>query len=116
MVKTDLAVPSTSGFHNSLSDIKTGMYLLLSFENSNKKKNYYRYVCIAQSEVNEDNELTVMGMKLLEDDGKTFKIVESDLSYVSTDQIISILPEPEVILRGDRVYFKFKNAVDVYEK
>lgn len=41
---------------------------------------------------------------------------EKDISDIPFEDIISILPNPALITKGNRTYYEFSCAVDVYEK
>ncbi|CAK1603193.1 unnamed protein product [Parnassius mnemosyne] len=90
----------------------------------------YSYVTICQSDVDEEGEVKLMSLKVTnnnaflfkadeEDEVKLmslkvtnnnaflFKADEEDISYVSFDDILEILPNPSLIIKGNRVYYKF---------
>lgn len=112
-VYSDDEEPSCSFSHA----IKTGKYLLVSLKSVNKKQSLnYRYVAVCQSEF-EDDEIKVAFLKLSDPvKGDTFKLGEDDdISYIKEEQIIEVLPEPNLIIKGHRIYYKFPKPVNVFE-
>lgn len=47
---------------------------------------------------------------------KVFKINENDTSYVDFVQIVGILPNSKVKIKGNRVLYEFDKKVDVFER
>jgi hypothetical protein len=42
--------------------------------------------------------------------------MEEDISYVEFDDVISILPNPKLEMKGNRIYYRFPFPIDVFEK
>ncbi|CAH0553265.1 unnamed protein product [Brassicogethes aeneus] len=100
--------------------VKTGSYVLVAFTKNKIKKdtnNNYRYVGVCQSDIDNDGEVTVTFLKLIDDQKnlQTFKLDENDKSYILQDQILEVLPEPSLLLKGNRVFYRFQKNVDVFE-
>ncbi|CAH1106712.1 unnamed protein product [Psylliodes chrysocephalus] len=113
-VYSDDEVPTCSYFS---SGAKTGKYVLVSLKSVNKKLAInYRYVAVCQSDF-QDDEIKVAFLRLSDCvNGDTFKIgEENDVSYVQEEQILEILPEPKLIIKGHRIYYKFPRSIDVFE-
>jgi len=85
---------------------KKGQFVLVKF-------NQFKYVCIIQNVDNEEGEATVMAMKSQK---KGFVTDESDISDVKIDQILEVLPQPDLQLTGERVYYIFKQNINVLEQ
>lgn len=96
--------------------VKTGKYILVSLKSDKKhNSNNYKYVAVCQADF-EDNEIKVAFLKLCDSKTKDlFKLEENDLSYIKEDQILQILPEPKLVLKGCRVFYKFPISIDVFE-
>ncbi|GBN04147.1 hypothetical protein AVEN_119015-1 [Araneus ventricosus] len=45
-----------------------------------------------------------------------FRFMEEDISYVDLHQIISVLPNPDIVIKGNRVFYHFSYSIDVFEK
>lgn len=64
----------------------------------------------------EEDEIQVVFCKIGDKTGKLFKVDEQDVSFISEDQIIQALPTPNLILKGQRMFYSFKKSVNVFEK
>lgn len=97
-------------FHN----IKKGTFLLVQLKT---KKVNYRYVAVAQNEIEEDGEVRVMFLKVWEFNNKqVFRPNERDISYVIFDDILDVLPTPSMIFQNNKAFYEFNLEVDVFEK
>ncbi|KAK4886514.1 hypothetical protein RN001_002785 [Aquatica leii] len=98
---------------NSVHPYKIGNHVLVQFPVGNKE---YRYVAIVNQIDKEEGELTVTFMKICDNTGHTFKVDEDDVSDVSFEQILEKLPNPNLVLKGKRIFNFFKSSVPVFEK
>lgn len=99
------------------SDIKQGVYILTEFLGGMRKKTKYRYVGVCQTDLDKDDgEVKVLFLKVCGEAGSLFRVDENDISYVEFEKILGILPPPSLVIKGDRVYYKFTSSIDVYEK
>ncbi len=64
----------------------------------------------------EEDEIQVVFCKVRDQAGKLFKIDEEDISFISQDQIVQTLPTPNLMLKGQKMFYSFKKSVDVFEK
>lgn len=81
-----------------------------------KNTNYlYLRMCMVEMD-DEDGEIKIMCLKVLGNEGKTFKIDESAVYDVRCEDIINRLHQPTLCLKGERIYLKFKTSVDVFEQ
>lgn len=64
----------------------------------------------------EDDEIRVVFCKIADKIGKLFKVDEHDISFISEDQVVQTLPMPNLILKGQRMFYSFKKSVNVFEK
>lgn len=100
----------------STMEIKSGTFVLVEFVSGARKKTKFRYVGVCQSSVHEDGEIIVMFLNISAEDNTLFKLNENDVAYVQFEQIISILPEPTLKMKGDRIFYKFDQEIDVFEQ
>lgn len=93
---------------------RNGDYVLVKFI---QKKNEYRYVGVCSSELDEDNgEILVTFLKCCNDSATLFKVDEKDTSYIPLEQMCRQLPQPELVVQGDRIFLKFQTPVDIFER
>ncbi|CAH1154504.1 unnamed protein product [Phaedon cochleariae] len=105
---------STDKTESILHNIKNGTFLLVQLKT---KKVSYRYVAVAQNEIEEDGEVRVMFLKVCELNSKqVFKPNERDISYVTFDDILNVLPTPSMIFHDNKLFYEFNMGVDVFEK
>ena len=52
---------------------------------------------------------------IFESDKKTFKSKENDISVITYDDVIAVLPDPNIVWSGNREKFVFDKIVPVYE-
>lgn len=110
---TNLTTPGVSGYSQQQSLYSSGDYVLVKFVTKNTE---YRYAAICSSVDDEDGELRVTFLKIHEQNGTLFILNENDISDVSIDQVIQKLPVPNLITKGNRVFYQFKEQIDVFEK
>ncbi|CAG9789157.1 unnamed protein product [Diatraea saccharalis] len=71
---------------------------------------------VAKSGVDEDGDVKVMFYKSVDDTGKMFKLVETDVSDVMYENLFQIIPPPKLIKRGKRVFYEYNQPIEVFEK
>lgn len=91
----------------------TGDYLLVKLLARNME---YRYVSVIDVIDEEDAEIRVTFLKLCDDKGQTFRFDQDDVADVAMDQVIEKLPNPNIVLKGNRIFYKFDSPVNVFEK
>lgn len=96
-------------------NLKKGTSVLVTFKGGKRNQTTFRYVCIIQSEVDINNDLEVMGLKSVDSNKAVFVTVEKDKCHISTDQIVGILEEPQLLTKGERIRYVFPGPVDVFE-
>jgi hypothetical protein len=96
----------------NIDDIKQGIFLVVELTQPGKKTKPRKYVAVAQSAIDDEAEVSVMFMKKTEDPA-VFIPDENDMSYISAYQICGILPVPELVVKGDRLFYKFDKAVQL---
>lgn len=100
----------------SVYGVKQGTFVLVEFVSGSKQKIKYKYVGLCKSELDEDGDVRIMYLKNCGERNTLFKLNESDVSDVTFDQIVAILPDPMLRLKGKRAFYKFKGSIDVYEQ
>ncbi|CAG4996748.1 unnamed protein product [Parnassius apollo] len=90
-----------------------GDYVLVKFLVRNTE---YCYAAVINKIDTEEGELTVTFLKICDDKGHTFRVDENDVSDVPFDQVIKKLPNPDVALKGKRIFYYFNIPVPVFEK
>lgn len=95
-------------------DLKQGAFIVVTFQTGGKKKVSKDYAAVILSNENlDDREINVMFLKRYKNDDSLFVGDENDESYISVDQIKGILPQAEMIFKGDRLYHKFPGPVSL---
>lgn len=97
------------------TEISIGDYVLVKFLGGKRNATHYRYVCVVQNILQEENEVEVMSLKVQNEKKDLFKIDECDISVVAASAILGKLPSPEIKMIGDRMKYKFTKPVDVFE-
>lgn len=94
--------------------IYDGVHVLVKV--SSVKDKHYTYLGVAKSEVDEEGDVKIMFYKTMDNTGKRFKAVETDISYEPYENIVEIVPKPKIVVKGKRVYFNFDKPLNVFEK
>lgn len=77
--------------------ISDGVHVLVKV--SSVKDKYYTYLGVAKSQ-EEEGEVKIMFYKTVDSTGKRFKAVDTDISYEPYDNILAIVPNPKIIVKG----------------
>lgn len=94
---------------------KRGCFVLVEFYT--EKKVRFQYVAVCQSDEDINSDVRIMCLKQIsKNDRRLFRMDENDTAYVNVKQIVDFLPYPEIEMKGDRVFYKFKKPVKVQEK
>nr|CAH7750639.1 unnamed protein product [Callosobruchus chinensis] len=110
-VYSDEDMPGSSSL--TATGVQSGTYVLVSMESM--KNINYRYVAVCTSNM-EDGEVQVSFLRVCSGENIClFKLESDDSSYIKHDQILEILPEPSLVLKGNRIYYKFKSRINVFE-
>lgn len=99
--------------------VQKGSYVLVSI--SKKLSNItHKYVCVCQNDVEDDGEVKIMLLKLSNGRRKVknqlFQLDEKSVLYVCEEQIIEVLPNPNIVNDGNKVYYKFPKVIEVFEE
>lgn len=93
-----------------------GSYILVKFQGSSKKNSkLYRYVCCV-IKINDDGTVQVNGMRQYENKKNMYEIKDNDICLISSDDILLVLPPPNVVEMKRRVVFSFPYEIDVIEQ
>lgn len=102
------------------NDIKTGTHILVSLSLGEKalKKNHAAkesYAAICQTNVDENEDVKVCFFKRsgIKKESQIFILNDEDSSFINLQQITEILPTPNIILQGNRLFYKFSNNINV---
>ncbi|GBM33673.1 hypothetical protein AVEN_203708-1 [Araneus ventricosus] len=96
--------------------VRPGAYVLVNVFGDKRSKGHYRYVGVCHQYDAEDGELKVTYFRATDENCQLFRYMEEDISYVDFDQIISILPNPNIVIKGNRVFYRFPYSIDAFEK
>lgn len=100
------------------SELKGGQFLLIQLVAESKQQRKHKYVGISQGSVESGNNIEVVYMKEVSGTmsvGKRqlFKIENSKSFLVSVNEIIGILPEPQLKEVGNRIFYEFQNKIEL---
>lgn len=93
--------------------IQAGIFLIVNVKN--EKDIPYRYLAVCISALEDNGEVEVTFAKRVGENNTTFKVVDSDISFVHFTDIVRILPPPEMIMKGDRFFYEFDCDIDVHK-
>lgn len=115
---TSNCAPSTPGVSEyakaqQQNRFNSGDYVLLKYV---APKAEYHYAGICTSVDDEKGELRVTFLKICDKNGTLFRLDENDVSDVQMEQVIKKLPVPNIVTKGNRVFYQFKSKIDVFEK
>lgn len=97
----------------SVKAFNTGDHILVKLLGRNME---YRYVSVIDKIDEEDGEIRVTFLKLCDNKGQIFRFDPDDVADVTIDQVVQKLPNPNIYLKGNRIFYKFDTSVDVFEK
>lgn len=98
------------------SDIKPGCFLLVDFIGGLRKKTHFKYVCLVKTVDEDDGEITVQGLQKEDDYGAVFSFIDNDISTITPEMIIAMLPRPNQKQQGRKTMYVFQGFVTVKEK
>lgn len=94
-------------------NLNRGQFVVVAFKGGKKKTVNFKYVCVIQDF--QDDDVIVAGLRNIDTSYMTFKLEEKDISYVKRNQIVEMLEDPNIHLKGERVFYKFSQSVDLSE-
>ena len=106
------------------SNINPGTHVLVNVIGGYRKTINYKYVCCVQSILPQDDDdqddnypnIRVMGLRCVDEHATTFCPQENDMFVVFKNQIIGVLPDPEVVTKDRKLLYIFPGTVAVFEK
>ncbi|GBP83096.1 hypothetical protein EVAR_84860_1 [Eumeta japonica] len=101
---------------DNFSEMKTVKEKRLVVKLLGKTNMEYRYVSIIDKIDEEDGEIRVTFLKLCDNKGQLFRYDADDVSDITMDQVVQKLSNPNIVLKGNRIFYKFDLPVDVFEK
>ena len=111
----ETANPGPSGLSTRRQLYSPGDFVLVQL--SGKRNKVYRYAAICSGDTDEDErEIQVTFLRLCDNEGTLFKVDDNDIAYVPYNQILYSLPQPELVVKGDRYFYKFSKPIDIFEK
>lgn len=93
--------------------LKIGKCAIISFKGGRRLTTLYRYLCMIDK-VDED-ECRVISMKCTNHLRTHFTLSNTDISDVKIEEIIGITPDPTIVSKGERIYYKFNKPLDIFE-
>lgn len=69
------------------------------------------FLAIAQSSIDDDSDVNVMYLKAVASDPTMFYADENDISYISSFEILGTTPTPDIVVKGERLFYKFDNPI-----
>lgn len=76
----------------------------------------YKYVCVVDSIDEIQNELQVTSLKCTDGSKTLFSLMDNDKSYVAYEDVLGIISEPCIVMKGERIFYKFEKPVEVFER
>lgn len=95
--------------------LKRGKCAVISFKGGKRLTSIYRYACMIQNVDVEEGECRIISMKCMDNTRTNFTLVDTDISDVKFEQIIGITPDPNICSKGERLFYKFPNPLDIFE-
>ena len=96
--------------------LKAGKYLVADFIGGRRNTTHFHYACFIRSVDDEDGEMIVVAMKRKNDKSTEFLMDDNDVSAIQFEQVIAVLPDPEVVYRDRHMVYIFPGCVTVSEK
>ncbi|KAF5288003.1 hypothetical protein FQA39_LY15585 [Lamprigera yunnana] len=112
--KLELAISDdgNEGEEVSLNELKEGTFILAKFKGGKRNLTVFVYRCVIQ-ELREDGNIVVMGLKNT-DSEKEYVAEEKDICEINLKEIVRLVEEPELIVKGERVSYRFKKSLNVF--
>lgn len=95
-------------------NLKEGDFILAKFMGGKRSTTEFIYLCVIEH-LYEDM-AQILGFKSAETTKREFVVDEGDVSSITFDQIITILPSPEIQMKGERFRYIFNKPLKVKEK
>ncbi|KAF5291138.1 hypothetical protein FQA39_LY14380 [Lamprigera yunnana] len=92
----------------SLDELKEGTFVFAKFKGGKRNLTVFVYLSVIQ-ELREDGNIVVMGLKNTDSEKKDYVAEEKDICEINLKEIVRLVEEPELIVKGERVSYRFKN-------
>ncbi|KAF5271356.1 hypothetical protein FQA39_LY08154 [Lamprigera yunnana] len=83
----------------SLDELKEGTFILAKFKGGKRNLTVFVYLCVIQ-DLREDGNIVVMGLKNTDSEKKEYVAEEKDICEINLKEIIRLVEEPELIVKG----------------
>ncbi|KAF5270098.1 hypothetical protein FQA39_LY08510 [Lamprigera yunnana] len=90
----------------SLDELKEGTFILVKLKGGKRNLTVFVYLSVVQ-ELREDGNIVVMGLKNT-DSEKEYVAEEKEICEINLKEIVRLVEEPELIVKGERVSYRFK--------
>lgn len=90
--------------------------MIVCFKGGKRLTSLYRYACVIEEVNEEEGECKVVSMKCMDNSHTNFVIVDTDVCFVSFEEVLGITQDPAICMKGERLFYKFPKALDVFEK
>lgn len=100
----------------TLSDLATGNFIFVNFKGGKRGVTKFKYVCAIENIEENIEEIKVVGLKSVDSTYHNFAVVETDISYITFNQIIGLLPMPLIHNKGERIFYHFDKKIPVIEQ
>ncbi|KAF5271387.1 hypothetical protein FQA39_LY08185 [Lamprigera yunnana] len=96
----------------SLDELKEGTFIFAKFKGGKRNLTVFVYLSVVQ-ELREDGNIVVMGLKNTDSEKKEYVAEEKEICEINLKEIVRLVEEPELIVKGERVSYHFKNSLNV---
>jgi hypothetical protein len=100
----------------SKETLKNGVYGIVQFESGKKCPPFYKYAFVVDDVDWKDDEVKITCLNCTDDTKKNFLVNDKDRSFVQFVLILGLLPNPDIGLKVERIFYKFKQPLDILEK
>ncbi|KAK4883286.1 hypothetical protein RN001_006605 [Aquatica leii] len=109
--KLAISDDGNEGEEVSLDELKEGAFILAKLKWGKRNLTVFVYLCVIQ-EFREDGNIVVTGLKNI-DSEKEYVAEEKDICEINLKEIVKLVEEPELIVKGERVGYRFKKSLNV---
>lgn len=97
----------------NILEVKNGSFILAEFKGGKRNTTTFKYVCSVEKV--EGSNIEVVGLKCTDETKMDFVVDSKDVSFISEDQLIGLLPFPTIKMKGERIYYHFEKKVPINE-
>ena len=81
-----------------------------------KNSSKYKYTEIEQSDVEEDGNIKVVFLRSIDDSERNFQVKENEVSCIKFDEVLDIIKNRSLKMKGNRIFYQCDTPIDVHEK